>query len=82
MLGRWADLRVHSTEWVSAAVGVADVGAVGTGGGGGAAVEAEAFENLLQVHLHRVDGATEDGGDLAIGLALGDPMEHLGLSRR
>ena len=61
---------------MAAVVGVSDVGAVGASGGRGAAVEAEALEDVLQVRLHRVRGAGEDGGDLVVGFPLGDSVQH------
>lgn len=64
------------------AVGLTNMRAVGAGGSGGASVDAETLEDVLQVHLHGVDGAAEDGGDLIIGLAFGDPVQHLRLSWR
>lgn len=58
-----------------------DVHAVGAGGGTGAAADAEALENVLQVVLHREKAAIEDVRDFRVGLPLGDPVQYLGLTR-
>ena len=54
---------------------------VSAGGGTGAAADAEALENVLQVVLHREKAAIEDVRDFRVGLPLGDPVQHLGLTR-
>ena len=54
---------------------------VGTGGGGGAAVNTKPLEDLPEVVLHREEAAIEDDRDLGIRLPLGDPVQHLRLTR-
>jgi hypothetical protein len=49
-------------------------------GSGGAAVDAEALEDLFDVVLDGLHAAFQDGSDLAIGPALSDPMQHLSLT--
>lgn len=63
-------------------VGVVDVSTVCGSGGSGAGVDAEALEDVLQVHFHRVHGAAEYGSDLAVGFPLSNPVQHFGLAVR
>ena len=44
-------------------------------------MDAEALEDLLEVVLHREEAAIEDDRDLGIRLPLGDPVQHLRLTR-
>ena len=50
------------------------------GGGTGPAADAQALEDVLQVVLHREKAALKDDRDLGVGLAFGDPMQHVGLT--
>ena len=49
--------------------------------GGISGFDAEFFEEVLQVLLHRILGRAVYGGDFAVALALGDPEQHFGFTR-
>ncbi|PZQ30670.1 MAG: hypothetical protein DI559_15785, partial [Ectopseudomonas oleovorans] len=46
-------------------------------GGGGAGFHAEFHVDMLQVLVHRARAEAEDVADIAVGLAAGDPAQHL-----
>ncbi len=75
-------LRNYPFGQAAVLLGMAYVSTVCGSGGSGAGVDAETLENVLQVHFHRVHGATEYGSDLAVGFPLSNPVQHFGLAVR
>ena len=51
-------------------------------GSSSAGFDSEFFKNMFQVLVYRAVAHAKDVTDVAVGLALGEPGQHLGLSRR